>query len=102
MLDRILSAHVFYVESLDVIRARLVEALKIEGGSNTGPNILAVPENDSRSEEIRTLEDVPQQGLREIEQLFVAFKRLERYEETEVRSCHSLKETHKMICESSR
>jgi inorganic pyrophosphatase len=43
-----------------------------------------------------------EQNLREIEQFFTAFKRLEGDEEAEVQGWHGLEETHDIICNSAR
>jgi inorganic pyrophosphatase len=44
---------------------------------------------------------MPEQNLREIEQFFVAFKRLEGDEEAEVQGWCDLKETHEIIRRSA-
>ena len=85
-----------------VLQARVIGALEMEGEGGTEPNIFAVPDDDPRFEDIETLEDMPEQNLREIEQFFVAFKRLEGDEEVEVRGWRDLEEAHEIIRKCSR
>ena len=85
-----------------VLRARVIGALKMEEGGDTEYNIFAVPDDDPRFEEIETLEDLPEQNLREVEQFFVAFKRLEGDEEAEVKGWCSREEAHQVIRECTR
>ena len=80
-----------------VLQARVIGALEMEGEGGSEPNIFAVPDDDPRFEDIETLEDMPEQNLREIEQFFVAFKRLEGDEEAEVRGWRDLEEAHEII-----
>ena len=83
-----------------VLKARILGALEMDEGGETEYNIFAVPNDDPRFEDIKSLEDMPEQNLREIEQFFVAFKRLEGDEEAEVRGWCGVEETHEIIRES--
>jgi inorganic pyrophosphatase len=47
--------------------------------------------------EIGALEDLPKENLREIEQFFEAYKRLEGHEEAQIHSWLGLEETHVLI-----
>jgi inorganic pyrophosphatase len=85
-----------------VIRARVIGALDMTGQGGIEPNIFAVPDGDQRFDDIETLDDMPEQNLREAENFFVAFKRLEGDEEAEVQGWRGLEETHELIRESSR
>ena len=85
-----------------VLQARVIGALEMEGEGGTEPNIFAVPDDDPRFEDIESLEDMPEQNLHEIEQFFIAFKRLEGDEEVEVRGWRDLEEAHEIIRECSR
>ncbi|MDQ3913295.1 MAG: inorganic diphosphatase [Actinomycetota bacterium] len=80
-----------------VLKARILGALEMDEGGETEYNIFAVPDDDPRFEDIRSLEDMPEQNLGEIEQFFVAFKRLEGDEEAEVRGWCGLEEAHEII-----
>ncbi len=68
-----------------MLKARVLGALEMKEAGETEYNIFAVPADDPRFEDVSSLEDIPEQNLREIEQFFVAFKRLEGDEEAEVR-----------------
>jgi len=83
-----------------VLKARVLGALEMDEAGETEYNIFAVPDDDPRFEDISSLEDMPEQNLREIEQFFVAFKRLEGDEEAEVRGWCGLEEAHEIIRES--
>jgi inorganic pyrophosphatase len=61
-------------------------------------NVLAVPE-DPRFADIGALEDLPKENLREIEQFFEAYKRLEGDEEAQIRGWIGLEETYELIRE---
>ena len=80
-----------------LLKARVVGALEMDEGGETEYNIFAVPDDDPRFEDIESLEDMPEQNLREIEQFFVAFKRLEGDEEAEVRVCCGRKAAYEII-----
>ena len=59
--------------------------------------MLTVPDDDPRFADIGTLEDLPDENLREIEQFFEVYKRLEGDEEVEMLGWLGLDETHEMI-----
>jgi inorganic pyrophosphatase len=80
-----------------VLKARVVGALEMDEGGETEYNIFAVPNDDPRFDDIEGLEDMPEQNLREIEQFFVAFKRLEGDEGAEVRGWCGQKEAYEII-----
>jgi inorganic pyrophosphatase len=83
-----------------VLTARVVGALEMDEGGETEYNIFAVPNDDPRFDDIEALEDMPEQNLREIEQFFVAFKRLEGDEEAEVRGWCGREEAYEIIRQS--
>jgi len=85
-----------------LLKARVVGALQMGGEEGAEPNVLAVPSDDPRFDDIQTLEDLPEQNLHEIENFFVAFKRLEGDEEAQVQGWEGLEETHEIIQEGSR
>jgi inorganic pyrophosphatase len=85
-----------------VLKARVIGALEMNEGGGREYTIYAVPDNDPRFEDIGALDDMPQQNLREIEQFFTAFKRLEGDEEARVRGWHGLEEARKIVRESAR
>jgi inorganic pyrophosphatase len=83
-----------------MLKARVLAALEMKEAGETEYNIFAVPDDDPRFEDVSSLEDIPEQNLREIEQFFVAFKRLEGDEEAEVQGWCGLEKTHEIIRES--
>jgi len=83
-----------------MLKARVLGALEMKEAGETEYNIFAVPNDDPRFEDVSSLVDIPEQNLREIEQFFVAFKRLEGDEEAEVQGWCGLEETHQIIRES--
>lgn len=85
-----------------VVRARVIGALEMEEAGEPEYNIFAVPDGDPRFDDINDLEDLPEQNLREIEQFFTAFKRLEGDEEAEVKGWYGAKEAHEIIRRSAR
>lgn len=85
-----------------VLRARVLGALKMATGQDQEPNVFAVPADDARFEDIKTLEDMTEQNLREIENFFVTYMNLEGGEEVEVRGWHDQEETYEIIRQSSQ
>ena len=85
-----------------VVQARVVGALEMTEAGESEYNIFAVPSGDPRFDDIATLEDLPEQNLHEIEQFFVAFKRLEGDEGAEVQGWCEPEETYEIIRQSTR
>ena len=56
----------------------------MSGEEGVEPNIFVVSADDPRFEDFHSLDVVPEQNLRQVKNFFVAFKRLEGDEETEV------------------
>jgi inorganic pyrophosphatase len=82
-----------------VIRARPIGALHVTDSKGEEHNVLAVPDDDPRFAEIGALEELPKENLREIEQFFEAYKRLEGDEAAQIRGWIGLEETHELIRE---
>jgi inorganic pyrophosphatase len=57
--------------------------------------VLAVPDDDPRFADIGALEDLPDENLREIEQFFEVYKRLEGDEEAQIRGWQGVDERTK-------
>ena len=85
-----------------LVRARPVGALHMSDSKGEERNVLAVPDDDPRFADINTLEDLPDQNLREIEEFFEVYKRLEGDEEVEIRGWLSPEETHELILVCAR
>jgi inorganic pyrophosphatase len=85
-----------------LIQARILGALDTAKSTGTEPNIFAVPHDDPRFDDMRSLKDMPDQILHDVENFFVTYMRLEGDEEAEVQGWHGLEETHEIIREGSR
>src|SRR5215204_6488902 len=106
MRDRVLPGNIRYPADYGFIPSTIstegepidavVGALQMGGEEGAEPNVLAVPSDDPRFDDIQTLEDLPEQNLHEIENFFVAFKRLEGDEEAQVQGWEGLEETHEI------
>ena len=82
-----------------VVRARPIGALHIADSKGEEHNVLAVPDDDPRFADIGALEDLPKENLREIEQFFEVYKRLEGDEEVQIGGLLGCDETQGLICE---
>lgn len=82
-----------------LLRGHPVGALHLSDSKGEERNVLAVPDDDPRFADIRTLEDLPDQNLREIEEFFEVYKRLEGDEEVEILGWLSAEETRELILE---
>ena len=60
-----------------IIKARPIGVLILEDEKGEDPKILSVPLNDPRFEEYKDIGDVPQHLLKEIQEFFETYKRLE-------------------------
>ena len=85
-----------------VLRARPVGVLDATDGSGADRTILAVPGDDPRFADIRELDDLSGENLREIEQFYVTYKQLEGDEEAEIHGWLSKEEAQEIIHESAR
>ena len=83
-----------------LIRARVMGALRIAKNGETEPNIFAVPVDDARFDDIESLEDIPEQNLREIEQFFETYMQLEGNDDAQVQDWAGLEETYEIIRDS--
>ncbi len=84
-----------------VVKARVIGALEMIEDGEQEYNIFAVPNDDPRFDDIRSLDDMPDQNLREIEQFFTAFKRLEGDEDAEVKGWCGIEEAQEIIRKSA-
>ena len=85
-----------------VLRARPVGVLDATDGSGADRTIVAVPGDDPRFADIRELDDLSGENLREIEQFYVTYKQLEGDEEAEIHGWLSKQEAQEIIHESAR
>lgn len=80
-----------------VVQARPVGLLDMSDEEGPDHKILAVPDDDPRFDDIKELEDLPQQNLREIEQFFSVYKQLEGDKHVEVRGWQGHDKAREMI-----
>ena len=80
-----------------VLRVRPVGALEVTDQSGPDLTILAVPDDDPRFAGIKKLDDLPDENLREIEQFYAVYKRLEGDEEVEIHGWLSREDAHDII-----
>ena len=85
-----------------LLRVRPIGALHVKDSKGEEHNVFAVPDDDPRFADIRALEDLPDQNLREVEEFFEVYKRLEGDEEVEILGWLSVEETHEVIRECAR
>ncbi|MGB3682946.1 MAG: inorganic diphosphatase [Rubrobacteraceae bacterium] len=85
-----------------MVQARPVGALDMSDSSGRGRTILAVPEDDPRFADIKSLDNLPDQNLTEIEEFFEVYKRLEGDKEVEIHGWLSLEEAHEVIRDSAK
>ena len=83
-----------------VLRARPVGVLDATDGSGADRTIVAVPGDDPRFADIRELDDLSGENLREIEQFYVTYKQLEGDEEAEIHGWLSKQGAQEIIHES--
>ena len=67
-----------------IVTVRPVAVLKMKDEKGEDDKIVAIPLEDPRMEEIRTLESIPKQLLKEIEEFFDTYKHLERGKTTSI------------------
>ena len=82
-----------------VVRARVIDTLGVVMATKKGMklNVFSVPKDDPYLDDIETLDNMPEQNLREIKQFFAAYKRLGRDEEAEVWEWRDLEEVYEII-----
>lgn len=80
-----------------VLRARPIGVLDLDDVSGHDQNVFAVPVDDFRFADIDHLEDLPRQTLREIEQFFTVYKRLEGDEHVAIRGWRGVAQAHRLV-----
>lgn len=85
-----------------VVRVRPVGALETSDSKGHEFNIFAVPVDDPRFADIASLEDLPGQSLREVEEFYYTYKRLEGDEDVEVLGWRSAEEAREVISRCAR
>ena len=79
-----------------LIAARVLGGLDMQDEKGSDFKVLAVPVGDPRFDHVRSLPDIGEHWLREIETFFATYKQLEP-KQTEVLGWHDLDETLRMV-----
>ena len=85
-----------------VVRVRPVGALETSDSKGHEYNIFAVPVGDPRFADIVSLDDLPGQSLREVEQFYSTYKQLEGDEGVELLGWRSAEEAQEIIARCAR
>ena len=85
-----------------MVRARPIGALDMSDSSGRDRTVFAVPDDDPRFAAIKSLDELPEQNLTEIEEFFEVYKRLEGDKEVEIHGWLSLEEAQDLIRDSVR
>jgi inorganic pyrophosphatase len=80
-----------------IIKARPIGVLILEDEKGEDPKILSVPLNDPRFEEYKDIKDVPQHLLKEIQEFFETYKRLEPKKWAKFKEWRNAKAAKKII-----
>lgn len=67
-----------------VVRARPIGVLDMDDVSGADRNVFAVPDDDPRFADIAHIDDLPDQNLREVEEFFTVYKRLEGDDDVDI------------------
>ncbi|MEM7825307.1 MAG: inorganic diphosphatase [Candidatus Aenigmatarchaeota archaeon] len=98
--DDPLDALVLSYEPLEVgciVKARVIGALIIEDEKGEDPKILCTPLNDVRFEGINEIKDVHPQKLKEIQEFFETYKRLEPHKFSRFKKWKNSKEAKEIV-----
>ncbi len=80
-----------------VVRSRPIGAMHLTDVDSEEHKIFCVPDDDPRFDDIKAVEDLPDQHLQEIEQFIVVYKHLEGDKEAEVHGWLSADEAFDLI-----
>ncbi|MTV24118.1 inorganic diphosphatase [Nitriliruptoraceae bacterium ZYF776] len=83
-----------------VVDARPIGVLHLRDASGEDHNLVAVPDDDERFEDIRDVDDLPDANRREIEQFFETYKRLEGDDDVEVHGWSGVGAAHDLLREA--
>ena len=85
-----------------VVRVRPVGALETSDSKGHELNIFGVPVDDPRFADIGSLDDLPSQSLREVEQFYSTYKKLEGDDGVELLGWRSAEEAQEIITRCTR
>lgn len=80
-----------------IIKSRVIGALVMEDEKGEDPKILSVPVSDPRFDDIKDIKDVNQHKLKEIQEFFETYKRLEPHKFVKFKTWKNAKETEKIV-----
>jgi inorganic pyrophosphatase len=80
-----------------VVKVRVIGAIIMEDEKGEDPKILSVPVNDPRFDGYRDIKDVHPHKLKEIQEFFEIYKRLEPHKWTKFKSWKNAEEAKKII-----
>jgi len=80
-----------------IIKARLIGVLILEDEKGLDSKILSVPIDDPRFKEFKDIKDVPEHLLKEIQEFFETYKRLEPKKWAKFKGWRDAKEAKKII-----
>ncbi len=80
-----------------IVKARPIGLLVMEDESGEDPKVLCVPVSDPRFNNINTAEDVQRHLLREIQEFFETYKRLEPHKWSKFKTWKDAEEAKKLI-----
>lgn len=83
-----------------VVQARPIGVLDMVDVSGADRNVFAVPEDDPRFDGIRSIDDLPDQNLTEIEEFFEVYKRLEGDDEVRIEGWLDRDAAHRLISDA--
>jgi inorganic pyrophosphatase len=85
-----------------VVRGRPIGVLIMQDANGPDQKIFAVPDDDPRFTDIKTITDIPEQNLREIEQFLQVYKQLEGDQDVEIGDWLGRDEAHELIRKAAR
>jgi len=80
-----------------IVKVRVIGALIIEDEKGEDPKILSVLVNDARFEGYREINDVHKHKLKEIQEFFETYKRLEPHKWVKFKEWKNVKEATKIV-----
>ncbi len=80
-----------------IIKARVVGALIMEDEEGEDPKMLAVPINDPRFDGIKNITDIHKHKLKEIQEFFETYKRLEPHKFVKFKTWKNAQEAQKIV-----
>lgn len=83
-----------------IIRARPIGIMIMEDERGEDPKVLSVPIDDHRFDEFLEITDVPSNTLKEIQEFFEIYKRLEPRKWTKFKDWRNAEEAKKLVMES--